>query len=161
MTFSALLALCAGNSPVTAEFPHEGHWRGVLMFSFMCAWINGWVNKRESGDLRRHRAQYDVTEMFTSDFANIHRLAISGICVGSGIYFLFVQINLNQSLINWFLCLSFLSRERTFRTKSSYVIPSTSYILSRVMACGNRFEMTRSISDSTRRERSMKKYFIK
>ena len=24
-------------------------------------WINGWVNKREAGDLRRYRAHYDVT----------------------------------------------------------------------------------------------------
>ena len=29
-------------------------------FSLICAWINGWVNNREDGDLRRHRANYDV-----------------------------------------------------------------------------------------------------
>ena len=40
-TFSALLAICAGNSPG----------------------INGWVNKDEAGDLRRHRAHYDVIVM--------------------------------------------------------------------------------------------------
>ena len=33
------------------------------MFSLICAWINGWVNNREAGDLRRHRAHYDVTVM--------------------------------------------------------------------------------------------------
>ena len=26
------------------------------MFSLICVWINGWVNSREAGDLRRHRA---------------------------------------------------------------------------------------------------------
>ena len=26
------------------------------MFSLICAWINGWVNNRKAGDLRRHRA---------------------------------------------------------------------------------------------------------
>ena len=26
-----------------------------------CVWINGWVNNREAGDLRRYRAHYDVT----------------------------------------------------------------------------------------------------
>ena len=62
-TFSALLALSAGNSPVTGEFPHKGQWRGALMFSLICAWINGWVNNREAGDLRRYRAHYDVTVM--------------------------------------------------------------------------------------------------
>ena len=43
-TFSALLALCAGNS-------------------LICARINGWVNNREAGDLWHHRAHYDVTVM--------------------------------------------------------------------------------------------------
>ena len=82
--------LCAGNSPVSVSCqchddvikwkhfprywpfvwgiyrspvnsPHRGQWRGALMFSFICDWINGWVNNREAGDLRRHLAHYDVT----------------------------------------------------------------------------------------------------
>ena len=40
--------------------PHKGQWRGALMFSLICAWINACVNNRETGDLRRHRAHYDV-----------------------------------------------------------------------------------------------------
>ena len=40
--------------------PHKGQWRGALMFSLICAWINGWVSNREAGDLRRHRAHYDA-----------------------------------------------------------------------------------------------------
>ena len=43
--------------------PHKVQWCGALMFSLICAWINGWVNNRESGDLRRYRAHYDVTVM--------------------------------------------------------------------------------------------------
>ena len=43
--------------------PHKGQWHGALMFSLICAWINGWVNNREAGDLRRHRAHYDVIVM--------------------------------------------------------------------------------------------------
>ena len=42
---------------------HKGQWRGALMFSLICAWINGWVNNREAGDLRRHRAHYDFIVM--------------------------------------------------------------------------------------------------
>ena len=38
-TFSAFLALCVENSPVTGEFPHKGQWRGALLFSLICAWI--------------------------------------------------------------------------------------------------------------------------
>ena len=30
----------------------------ALMFSLICAWINGWVNNREAGDLRRHCAHH-------------------------------------------------------------------------------------------------------
>ena len=56
-TFSALLAICAVNSP------HKGQWRGALMFTLICARINGWVNNREAGDLRRYRAHYDVIVM--------------------------------------------------------------------------------------------------
>ena len=40
--------------------PHKGQWRGALMFSLICVWINGWVNNREAGNWRRHRAHYDV-----------------------------------------------------------------------------------------------------
>ena len=50
-------------SPVNS--PHTGQWRGALVFSLICAWINGWVNTREAGDLRRQRAHYDVTVMYT------------------------------------------------------------------------------------------------
>ena len=57
-TFSALLAICAGNSPVTGEFPTQKP--VTRSFDVFFAWINGWVNNREAGDLRRHRAQYDV-----------------------------------------------------------------------------------------------------
>ena len=45
-TFSALLAICAGNSPVPGEFP-----------------THSWVNNREAGDLIRYRAHYDVIVM--------------------------------------------------------------------------------------------------
>ena len=43
--------------------PHKGQWRGALVFSLICAWINGWVNYGNVGDLRRHRIHYDVTLM--------------------------------------------------------------------------------------------------
>ena len=50
-------------SPVSS--PHKGQWRGALMFSLICVWINGWVNNREAGDLRRNRAHNDVSVMIT------------------------------------------------------------------------------------------------
>ena len=50
-------------SPVNS--PYKGQWRRALMFSLICAWINGWVNNREAADLRHHRVHYDVTVMST------------------------------------------------------------------------------------------------
>ena len=74
-TFSALLAICAGNSPVPVNSPHKGQWRGALMFTLICARINGWVNNREAGDLRRYRAHYDVIVMtFSSRHFPMHFL---------------------------------------------------------------------------------------
>ena len=132
-TFSMLLAICAGNSPGTGEFPaqrpvtqsfdvffdlrlnkrlskqswgwwfetpsrplwrhrndlwgpmsctsgqfhrgpvnspHKDQWRRALMFSLICVWINGWVNNREAGDLRRHHAHYDVIVMIYEDLCH-------------------------------------------------------------------------------------------
>ena len=92
-TFSALLALCAGNSPISSwtlcqlnmllhsiehtdrpkphdkffpvNSPYKGQWRGTLMFSLIYAWINDRVNNREAGgDLRRHHGHRDVDVMF-------------------------------------------------------------------------------------------------
>ena len=49
-------------SPVNS--PHKGQWRRALMFTLLCARINGWVNNREAGDLRRNPAHYDVIVMY-------------------------------------------------------------------------------------------------
>ena len=62
--FSALLAICAGNSPVTGEFPPQ---RPVTqsfdVFFDLC--LNKRLSKHncEAGDLRRQRVHYDVTVM--------------------------------------------------------------------------------------------------
>ena len=50
-------------SPVNS--PHKGQWRGALVFSLICAWIKGWVQNGEAGDLRCYRAHYDVIVMCT------------------------------------------------------------------------------------------------
>ena len=62
-TFSAYLAFFAENSPVPMNSPHKGQWRGALVFSLICVWLNSWLNNREVGDLRRHRGHYDVNVM--------------------------------------------------------------------------------------------------
>ena len=82
-TFSALLAICAGNSPVP--------WRGALMFSLTCVWINDWVDNGEAGDLRRYGAHYDVTVMHSS--SQISHYVIVQLCAINVMY----KINENKS----------------------------------------------------------------
>ena len=59
-TFSALLAICAGNSPVTGEFPAQKPATRSFDVFFDLR-----LNERLSatGDLIRHRAHYDVIVM--------------------------------------------------------------------------------------------------
>ena len=61
---SALLALCAENSPVTGEFHSQRPvTRSFDDFFDMRLNTNDWVNNRDTGDLRRYRAHYDVIAM--------------------------------------------------------------------------------------------------
>ena len=61
--FSALLAFCAGNSPVTVEFPSQSPVTRSFDI-FFDRHLNKRLSKhRETGDLRRRRAPYDITVM--------------------------------------------------------------------------------------------------
>ena len=85
-TFSALLSLCAGNSPVTGEFP----WQRPVTRSFDVFFdlrLNKQLSKQsEAGDLRCHRAHYDFIVMWIlesrSDMCDIHILPHSPEAVG-------------------------------------------------------------------------------
>ena len=46
-------------------FRVTGQWRWAVMFSLICFWKNGWINNREAGNLRRYRANYDVSLMLS------------------------------------------------------------------------------------------------
>ena len=65
-TFSALLVLCARNSPVTGEFPAQRSSDTELRCFFDLRLNKRLSKKREAGDLRRHRAHYDVIVMNAS-----------------------------------------------------------------------------------------------
>ena len=87
---SALLAFCAGISPVTGE---QDQCRGALVL--ICAWTGSSANNENAGNLRRHRAQYDVIVMHEAgEFLNTSRtLNTAGATV--------TKIQLNQ-----YLCLA-------------------------------------------------------
>ena len=55
--------------------PHKGQWRGALMSSLICVGINGWVNNRETGDLRRYRVYYGAIVMVTNITFKKHQLS--------------------------------------------------------------------------------------
>ena len=63
-SFSALLAICAGNSPVVGEFPAQRPVMRSFDVFFDLHLNNGWVNNGEAGDLRRLGAHYDVAVMY-------------------------------------------------------------------------------------------------
>ena len=66
-TFSVLLAFCAGNSPVTGEFPLQ---RPVMQTFdvFIDLRLNQQFSNGDAGDSRCRHAHYDVTVMFTGTF---------------------------------------------------------------------------------------------
>ena len=72
-------------SPVNS--PPKGQWRGASMFSLICVWINGWVNNREAGDLRRYHSYYDVIVMSSNIWVTVpvvsffHRIRLSTKCM--------------------------------------------------------------------------------
>ena len=70
---------------------HKGQWRRALMFSLICAWING---NPEAGDLRRHCTLYDFTIMvfcllslshpISGDLCNLFTNFLQGYFAGTG-----------------------------------------------------------------------------
>ena len=81
-------------------------WRGALMFSLICVWINGWVNNREAGDLRRHQAHYDVIVMYSLFCGFLFAITLFGLqlywytCINFChwlIVYLFININVQYS----------------------------------------------------------------
>ena len=81
-------------SPVNS--PLKGQWRGASIFSLICAWINGWVNNRDTDDLRRQCAPYDVTvmdEMDTAEESTTKLWVYFMQCTLSLTYFSLVELN--------------------------------------------------------------------
>ena len=86
-TFSALLALCEGNPPVTGGFPSQRPITQRFDFSLICARTNGWANNRDdwmwletpSRSLCRHCNEI-ITCTYNCSFRRDHYLK----CVFSG-----------------------------------------------------------------------------
>ena len=73
-TFSALLAHCGKNSPVAGEFPAQRPVTrsfDVFFDLLLNKCVNKWVNNRQAGDLRRHRAYHDVIVMNSPPYGHV------------------------------------------------------------------------------------------
>ena len=66
-TFSALRALVRGLHRSPVKYPHKGQWRGGSMLFWSAHWVNGWINNREVGDLRRHCVHYEDESSASKD----------------------------------------------------------------------------------------------
>ena len=64
-------------SPV--DSPHKAQWRRALMVSLILTSTDSWANNRNAGDLRHHRAHYDVTVMTSNNHTatTIFRMLLS------------------------------------------------------------------------------------
>ena len=62
-TFSALLVICAGNSPVSGEFPAQRPMTRSFVIIFDVRLNKQLSNVHKVGDLRRYRVHYDVSVM--------------------------------------------------------------------------------------------------
>ena len=79
-TFSALLAICAGNSPVTGEFPSES----PETFSLICAWINDWLNNRDEISGKPPHFKHSETSPFSFLTTNSKIKYFSSVCLYTG-----------------------------------------------------------------------------
>ena len=82
------------------------HFPRYWPFVLICAGINAWVNNREAGDLRRHRAHYDVIIMGSTKFNKIFGRKIKRFIQ----LIVYLKLLLCQSLFgNWrpLLCFQF------------------------------------------------------
>ena len=107
-TFSVLLALCAG-SPVNS--PHKEQWRGALMFSLNCAWIDGWVNNREAGNLRRHHAYYDVAVISIMKVKRFHLILFLFFSAGKKLFREFLRSEYSEENMLFYLACEDLKKE--------------------------------------------------
>ena len=126
-------------SPVNS--PDKGQWRGAMMFSLVCAWINGWVNNREAGDLRRHSVHYDVIVM-DKHICERGNSWIGEILEGS--LSLTVGTDSDTVSFGWFLSLSGIYMAHQARVQNDMLILSTLDI-SRWFSYPNSLQKTKTV----------------
>ena len=93
-TFSASLALCAGNSPVAGEFPSH---RPVARS------LNCWVNNREAGDLRYHCAHYDVTVVVCCGRPHYHKELLSSSVLRAWFIVIYCGRSYSLAVCPWYM----------------------------------------------------------
>ena len=72
------------------------------MFSWICVWINGWVNNRKAGVLRRYHSHYDVTVMFMNKRCLVSKYRKS--CVHCNVTWSWLSVFIGVPLWNYTDC---------------------------------------------------------
>ena len=107
-------------SPVNSL--HKDQWRGALLFSLICTRINGWVNNSEAGDLRRHRAHYDVTEMCQWKLLQLRLGELKGShwATSPGCLFVNVRNGMPERQFSLYNCIEIGNWHPTHKTMTNY-----------------------------------------
>ena len=94
-------------------------------FSLICAWIDGWVNRREAGDLWRHCAHHDVTVMNWAIIVSGNVLAnmwSSYDSLSTGFIGRWVAIEMHSQLLK--CCHTIPSRNMSYKRKPTHLTSS-------------------------------------
>ena len=144
---------------VTGHFCGEftGQWRGALMFSLICVWINDWVNNREAGDLRRYRAHYDVIVLNSANtlakwtslwHAKLTPRTSSGHCMSIIISFIHIT-NIGGLMQGWLISVILEKTAVSFCIEPSiccFTLPCIKHIFSGIILCYVMYVASSSIS---------------
>ena len=93
-TFSVLLTLCAGNSPVTGEFPAQRPMKRSFDVFFDLRLNKRLSKNREAGDLRRRGAHFDV--IVCNGLSPIRRQSVTW--TNGPTYFDYIRISITKMI---------------------------------------------------------------
>ena len=94
---------------------HKGQWCGALMSSLISVWTNGWANTWDAGDLRRHRAHYNVTVMH----GDTRGIIWNKQCIPISINRDFPSVKWNSIVIFWSISRLILYSSAIFTTQTT------------------------------------------
>ena len=106
--------LLCGNSPVTGEIPAQKPVTRSFGVSMISAWTNSWASNGYAGDLRRHRAHYNVIVIWMKINQWISLKLLLWAPINNGPTFLEVSQPLLESMMTQFIDAYMCHKEHEF-----------------------------------------------